>query len=558
MENRKTKGRRKCWSAIFFALLVALALPVAAALAADEGGQETAQSTGTAAVQEPSGAGSEPEAVRPLQEEPARAVPREVAAERGSDTTLEVAGAKIKLSGYLREYLSMNLQNPPETKADDRWNLSMARSTIWLDADVTAGDVRLHAVGRASGEIKTDYLKRLEALGAANGNLMAEYNKSELREAFAEFSLGPRTLVRLGKQQVVWGETDFFHAMDIVSGFDFTWRSFLEAENEEYRKGLILANAIVQVPELSGSLQLLFRPGLDQGSEIGNTYDLFGGRWANQPNKGVNFLNVLPYNFRHEKGDIKDPTWGVRWSGILGPMNYSLAYLRTFGPDPFINSVFAPIDGIPTTGSLGELIFPKVDMFGLTASGYSALADAVFSTEWVYMKGVYYNTGHDFLGGALPGFAGFVKKDTVRAMVRMDKNVNLSKIIFTSRPSLFSVQFFDTWIPNWNQKDDIVDLAGYGAPKKEHSTIGTVILGMNYMSDRINPTLAGGYDLSYGGGFVVPSVDFAFGDKWRLKVEADLFFPHHSKSPGEVETQTHIFGYFANNDQLFMRLTRQF
>jgi len=85
-----------------------------------------------------------------------------------------------------------------------------------------------------------------------------------------------------------------------------------------------------------------------------------------------------------------------------------------------------------------------------------------------------------------------------------------------------------------------------------------MILGLNYRNDTVNPSLALGTDVSNGGGFASPSVDFAWGDHWRFKVEGDFFFNRGHKLPGQVEQNTHLFGYLANNDQLLFRLTRQF
>lgn len=464
---------------------------------------------------------------------------------------------KFTFGGYLREHLSFNLQDHPETRQNDKGSLSMARTTLQVEGDAAKGDLRLHAVYRGVREIQTDYLKRLEDLGAASGNLMYRYDASDLRELYGEFKPVDRVTIRLGKQQVVWGESDFFQAMDLVHGFDFTWRSFLEVENEDWRKPLILANAMIQVPEADGSLQFIVRPGWDRNKDIGSTYDLFGGRWANQPNKGLDFLPLLPYNYHHSNGDAKDVTGGFRWSGIAGPVNYSVAYLQTFGPNPVVNSAFAPYGGTPK-GALGEFIYPKVDVYGMTLSGYSAVADAVFSAELAYTKDQLFNTGTNFLGGALPGFGAIKKKDTLRTMVRMDKTVDLANILGTSRPSFLSVQVFDTWLPGFSRQDDIVELAGYGAPKKEHSTLITAWLQMNYLSDRVNPMIALGTDASNGGWFVIPSVDIAYGDKWRIKAEADLFYPKHSKQPGEIESHTGLLGYFKNNNQFSIRVTRQF
>lgn len=491
---------------------------------------------------------------------------------KGADdgVTVDLGAARIKLGGFIREHVSVNLQNTPETKRNDTLGLQMMRTTVQMDGDTNINDVRIHAVGRVNAEYKTDYLKDLEKLGAANGNggnLMNYYNTSQLRELFAEFAVGERTMVRLGKQQIVWGETDFFQAMDIVHGFDYTWRSFLEAENELYRKPLILGSATVQVPEAGGALQFYLRPGFDQNQDIGNTYDFFGGRWAAQSNRGVDFYGrpggpgttpLLAYNYHHPEGDVDKPTGGIRWAGVSGPVNYSVAYIRALGPDPVVSSALNPYKTTSTSGILGEFFYPKVDLFGATANGYVPLIDAVLSAEVVYTKGALFGFGAPSQNAFnLGGWNGLIKKDVVRSMFRIDKTINTTGL--TARPSDLSIQFFDTWVTGYNKNDNIIDNQGWGGPKKEHSALVTAILFTHYLNDRINPTLAGGYDITYGGGFFIPSVDVNFGDKWRFKAEADLFFPKASRTPGDTgETSTHVFGFFNNNNQLSMRLTRLF
>lgn len=486
----------------------------------------------------------------------------------GSATAADTEGAEpaFKLSGYVRGAASFNLQNPPETAENDKHDLSMLRGSVLLDADAKLGaGIKLKAIARFDREVNTSYMKRLDNLPGQSGKLIDEYDQSELREFYVDFPVGDRVNFRLGKQQVVWGETDFFRAMDVVHGWNYTWRSFLEVENEELRKPLILANMRIQVPEAKGSLQVIVRPGWDRDKDIGNTYDLFGGRWANQPNKGVNFfgpagggVNLTNYDYHHPDGDIDDVTGGLRWAGEAGKINYSFAYMKTFNNDPVVNSAFVPWKKAPT-GLLGDFIYPKIDVFGATASGYSETLDAVLSTEVVYNKDVPFNVGSNFFGGALPGFGGVMLKNTLQTMFRIDKQINLSPLIGTSRPSFFSVQLFNTRVLSFDKADDIVFLAGYGAPRKQDSAMLTMILAMNYRNDRINPAIAAGWDASYGGGFVIPSVEFVMGDKWRLKAEADLFFNRgRNKQPGQVENRTGLMGYFANNNQLAFRLTRQF
>lgn len=488
----------------------------------------------------------------------------------------EGAEPAFKLGGHVRGAASFNLQDPPETTQNDRGDLSMLRGTVMLDADAKLGaGAKLKAIARFDSEMKTDYLKRLSEKTGGDRNLMEQYDNADLRELYVDFPASDRVNFRLGKQQVVWGETDFFRALDVVHGFDYRWRSFLEVENEELRKPLILGNMRVQVPEANGSLQVILRPGWDRGKDIGNTYDLSGGRWAGQPNKGFNFFgpdsnnpgkSYTTYDYDHPEGNIKDPTGGFRWAGEAANLNYSFAYMKTFNNDPVVNPN-AATGGTPykvaAKGSLGDFIYPKIDVFGGTASGYSEALDAVLSTEVVYNKDVPFNYGtnfHAFSGTySLPGFAGVKLKNTLQTMFRIDKQVNLSQLIGTSRPSFFSVQLFNTHVLDFKEQDDIVFLAGYGAPRQRDSAMLTTILAMNYDNDRINPAIAAGWDVSYGGGFLIPSVEFVMGDKWRLKVEADLFFNGgRNKQSRQVEKRTGLMGYFDNNDQLYARLTRQF
>ena len=490
------------------------------------------------------------------------------------------------LGGYVRTWASFNLRDVPDTAKNDQGNLSMLRGSLLLNAEAKTGPVRWTAIGRADREYKTEYIQRLEDLtklktpGGPGSHVMDQYNQGELREFYADIDVNDRVHLRLGKQQVVWGETDFFHAMDMVHGFDFRWRSFLEGEPDELRKPLILANASIQIPEANGALQVLVRPGLDRVKDIGNTYDLYGGRWTSQTFMGADFINAgatMGYDFRHPDGNTKDTTGGLRWKGTAGPLTYSAAYLTTFNPDPIANSAFGPYMKTPTN-PFGDWIFPKIHLIGVTASGYVPLIDSVLSTEIVSNPHAPYNFGLDMPGSkfqpfgprplgslnTIPGFGGVIKKNTLTTMFRLDKNLNLKSLLGTSGDSFFSVQLFDKWITNFDPAYEIGERNGYNAPRDKHAMILTTILATNFKSGTINPTLAVGFDLNHAGGFVIPSVDFVFGDKWRLKVEADLFWygrdrkPNIASTSGVSETDAHLFGGLAHHDQLLFRLTRQF
>jgi hypothetical protein len=474
--------------------------------------------------------------------------------------------------GFLQQGASFNTDDLIETEADDQWDVSMLRSTLYGDIQTDLEWSKWTVRFRYDLEYETDYLERLQELreATATDDLVKDrYNSFDFREWFGDFTFGDRFFLRLGRQQVVWGKTDFFSGLDVVHGFDNTWRSFLEAENEQRRIPLIMANLIADIPEVDGNLQLLLRPGFDRDQDIGNRYDLFGGRWAQQPNKGFNFFSkeaALTYNLDHEEGDQEDPTYGVRWSGRAGPVEYTLNYLHTFNTDPIVNPSEAGLGALGAEhykeepiGALGDFIYPQVDLAGLTATYYFAPLDIVARTEILYTWDAPYNVGTDFAGGALPGFQGVIEKDTVRAMFAFDKNVDFAEWLLRSeRPGFLNIQIFDTWLVDYDDDDDIVFQAGYGNDREEHQTVATAILSWYYDYDQIVPTLAVGYDVQDGGVFVIPSVKFAYGPNWRFLIEYDAFLNMDGKDIGEIEKEHGLLDGLENNDQLYLRLQYQF
>lgn len=528
--------------------------------------------------------------------------------------------------GYLRQYISINLENPylgdPNTFGSDpdparftstkrkgnyRYDFSMLRTVGKLDLFKDLGSSQLFISGRASREYETNYLKDLQEVmddhvrlysnrSKSSVDLMDDvYNQVELREMWWQTDIRPTTTLKLGKQQVVWGETDFFQSLDVVHGYDFRWRSFLEGENEELRKGLWMVNFMERFDSVDGQLQLIYIPGrVNRAVDQTTSYDLEGGRWANNPNKGITFDTAVfgadvPYAYNHKSGTLDDDDFGIRWSGLAGDWGYSLAWFQgnsraaVINPNPGRNGDGANGDkflgaykgefssnpfnatGLPgADGQIaGELIFPRINVFGVTANRYIEGIDSVFSTELSYIPDSPYNVGvaAGEAGGCgfFPGFCGIKEKDVVKTMFRLDKQVNLQSLIRTSRPSFLSVQLFDTWITDYKKSDGLVNVAGFSGPAKEHTTLLTGILAMNYANDRINPTLALGGDLTHGGGFVIPSVEYVLGDHWRFKAEADIFFEKKKQDKPLIDfNNTNTFGYFAGNDQLALRITYQF
>ena len=512
-----------------------------------------------------------------------------------SSPVLAEEGWEFNYSGYARAYLGMQLEDHAETPSNDEFELNMARGTLLIDMDARTGPLSWKVVTRFDKEIQTDYLRELEentnAIGAVGsairGNYMDQYDTDHIQELFREyyvdFSPVDGVDLRIGKQQLVWGESDFFQAMDLVHGFDFRWRLFFE-NNEDWRKPLFLINANIDVPKFDGSLNLFVRPGLDREEDIGNNFNIEGGRWIPHPYRGVDFTAFTDYNADdNDEGDKDDPTYGIRWNSGIGSIGYSLAYLKTFNPAPIMNpAVNSGVPGLFGVGAmnqhgnvaqnqvLGDWTFPLINVFGLSVNGYSAKIDSTWSAEVTFTPDKPFNYGA--LGSSLPGWEGVIEKNTLAVMLRVDKELKLTNWLGTNRPSLSSIQLFDTWILDHQDSDEIVEFASFGAQKREHTAYLTLFTLLNFKRDTINPSFVIGTDLSNGGGFAIPAVEFVFGDDWRIKAEANLWWTDGDEKKtagnatcnvcgnplGTPENGASLFDWFADDNQIVLKVTRQF
>ena len=493
----------------------------------------------------------------------------------------------LNWNGYVRTTVGVMLEDNDETTADDKFRMNQAEVTLNLDFDIKTGPLNWKVITRFDKEAQTDYLDDLEArsesiatgFGIQSGNFtdgvsrgrdgdyMDQYETTDevfdwLREIYFDVNLfDDRLMVRIGRQQLVWGESDFFQAMDVVHGYDYRGRLFYE-NNEEWRKPLMLFNFRLDFYELGGSLNWYIRPGWDRKEDMGSNYNIEGGRWIPHPYRGVDFTQFTDsYNTGHSSGDWSDMTYGIRWNGEWGSIGYSFAYMKTFNPAPVVNphalgataanrpdvasavadsglvganggyyAYYGIMGATETYGSeaatqgnlLGDWMYPEIDIFGFTMTGFNSPMDATLSAEIAFIPNKPYNYGSIY--SDLPGWNGVIEKDTINMMFRIDKEFKWMDSLGTHRPSLSSVQLFDTWILSHDDKDEIVEFASFGSQKKEHTAYLTIFTLMNFHRDTINPSFVAGTDLTKGGGFAIPAVEFVYGDDWRLKIEADLWF----------------------------------
>ena len=76
---------------------------------------------------------------------------------------------------------------------------------------------------------------------------VGDHIDAELREAYADFAIG-RTQLRVGKQQVVWGQADGLRVLDMIN--PLSYREFILGDFEDRRIPLWMVNAEVPVGDV--------------------------------------------------------------------------------------------------------------------------------------------------------------------------------------------------------------------------------------------------------------------------------------------------------------------
>jgi len=168
------------------------------------------------------------------------------------------------------------------------------------------------APGQPSQEFRAPWSRRLQ---------VGDYVDAELRELYVDGFVGD-TFVRLGKQQVVWGQADGLRVLDQVNPFDF--REFVLPEFEDRRIPLWTANA--EIPVGDALLQVLWIPDrtYDDVPAPGAPFAFTSPLVSPQPRPGVPFTIAEP-----DRPDdlLLDGDIGARVTAFVDGWDLSANYL---------------------------------------------------------------------------------------------------------------------------------------------------------------------------------------------------------------------------------------
>jgi hypothetical protein len=198
----------------------------------------------------------------------------------------------------------------------------------------------------------------------------------ELREAYIDGFAGD-VFVRLGKQQVVWGQADGLRVLDVLNPIDY--REFILSDLDERRIPLWMLNA--EAPLWEGTLQLVAIPDKTY-DELPPFNGAFGFSSRLLVPKAPAGVPVTMRDPDQPDRPLQDADAGVRWQAFLGGWDVSLNYLYHYHDQ----AVYYLNEG--TGGIVVSPIYKRTHLTGATFS--NAFGDFALRGEIGYSSDRYW------------------------------------------------------------------------------------------------------------------------------------------------------------------------
>lgn len=464
---------------------------------------------------------------------------------------IDFLGGDGNISGFLRNETAWRVRHGSNAQEGmDSWDIVLMRNTLQLEIEYRPADwLEIFLMPRFVYDASLDLDRSLERR-IAHHRRHDFKTDDDIREIYADI-YWKKWRVRIGKQQVMWGEADLFRMSDIVNPLDVSWNLNLNPTVfEEIRIPLWAVDAIWSVSTgYQWAIELLWLPGcLEDGFE---PFKLApeGANWAPP---GLPQFMLDSIRASQPEDSLRNSSFGIRIRGVFAGWDTALFYLysRKDMPHPKEDIQQRLLKTISTNPSRGGALIPGVPLY--------AHPGKFFEFPFSSRIGATLNYHFEELKTVLRYECVFVIDDPMTDRYAMDRTyeretfsymIGLDRIFMipwlNKRQGLtFMLQMFQRWIFNFNHH-----MADGTTGTDRHQTMFTLIISTNYRWMTIKPQLALGWNPS-GEGLIWPSCEFDIGNNWRYGIAANILVSHNQKEPN--------FGGWRHNDQIYAYLKFQF
>jgi len=374
-----------------------------------------------------------------------------------------------------------------------------------------------HMRFRVSGRLRLDSRDALEPRYAPAGNYdrasrpgtLGEHGTVELRDAFADIPFGP-ALLRLGKQQIVWGTLDGIKVLDVVNPQSF--REFILDDFGDSRIGLW--SAWLDVPLGSWRLELAGVPDTTTHEipAAGAYFELTAPRWR----FGAAPTDPTPTTSRRSSSSRSDDGFaGMRLSHWGRGFDLQLVALTGLDHEPLGRMVSGP------QGPTLELYHERRELFGFSAQ--FAAGPATLRAETSYQPARTFNTR---------------------------EATGLSSVDRTQWRSAVGVDLNGPWevFINVQYLYDHIESAPETLIRPATDQLATVFLRRTFAYDTLRTEVRWYGSTEKDDGLLRAAIEYQIADNTTVRLGADTFY---GSSEG-------VFGQFAERDRITLSVAHTF
>lgn len=493
---------------------------------------------------------------------------------------------KVKLTGFLENQTAMRLENG--VNESDR--LSRMRTTLQVEgAAEMAAWLKFNAIVRGAYEASYSLVDNIDktpassntAPGGRNGEgLLGNDRRMEsdvdLREYHFRLNLGNSTL-KVGRQQIVWGEADLFRMSDIINPLDMSFGGIFVQDLENVRIPLRALDFVQEFPgEHNFKVELVAIPEDFRSTQLASPMANWDPLWST--GMPVPYAQLMWQTQEKQLRELQNDglnnfQGGVRLRGKFGDWDTALFYFYSRVQDAVMtgnsnfNPLLVPPGGFPTVDNFNiQFHWPRVQNIGGTfnvpiGAGFILRGEGAYTIDQPFTQDAgpseVFNTAlpmppfpFPFLPlAAVPGTpsAQYGKSDVLAFFIGFDRPTMMT-FLNPTQSFFISGQLYQKYIMNPDDRFNSTSMGEDG--RASHQMVATLLINTEYFDGKIAPEVIGAYDPGAASGLVKASLTYKPTYKLSVSLGGIWLFAGENTSA--------LTGAFQKNDEVSLVLKYTF
>ncbi|MFQ5455927.1 MAG: DUF1302 family protein [Nitrospirota bacterium] len=415
-------------------------------------------------------------------------------AEEADNSMLARLMEDIEIDGYIENETAFRINNPQRFRK--------VQNLLQIETRYQTGDIfelygLIWLMYDAAYDIERDSFNE-ETINAYQTNLRF---KEVLRELYLEIDTEMINL-RIGRQQVVWGEAVGLRITDLINPQDF--KEFILDDFIDSRIPLWMIRLEHNTDDLT--IEALFIPDFEP-----NIPARSGSEWEMKSPPPDPDITIIRNDTIKPEDGLHNSEWGLRVSDYVAGWDISGIYFYTWDDTPTLHA-----------NRIGNKMIISPEHHRIHNMGFTfnnAFGRAVIMGELSYNIGRYFQTSSQ------NDPDGVVKKDFIFYMLGSDYTV--------SENLLINLQFIQRYILNHDK----------GLLEDRIQNIYSILLNTDFINETLKPSLLAIYDSNNKGLWIRPEIKYDYNDNTKLTIGADI-----------LEGDKGLLGQFDNNDRIFVEV----